>query len=125
MTFEKELTAEYLPIVLELREILDPIIGPLLWKEPMETRIVTHTERPPFARIGTSFGDGVALKTVDPDEVFRAFNTVARKHGFSQAPRVEWVDGGISLTADNGIGTTIETRVGQNLRIWVDSQELN
>lgn len=115
---------EHEPTVLALQTAIDPVVGPLLWKEPRDARLVTHTERPDFVRVGPAIGDGVALSTINPGAVLSTFNDIAAKHGLNPADAVQAVDGEYACTADNQIGTTLELRIGHDVRIWVDDEAL-
>ncbi len=115
---------EFEPRIRALQEALTTVIGHLLWKEPHDARLVTHTERQDFVRVGPMVGDGVALETIDPDAVLEAFNATVTRLGFPPAPAITAVDGELACTADDQIGTTLELRIGGDVRIWMDTESL-
>nr|WP_108870863.1 hypothetical protein [Tessaracoccus timonensis] len=120
----KRFEREFTPVLEQLRTSLEPAVGVLLWKDAREARLVTHTERRDFVRVGPIFGDGVARSTVDPDQVLKIFNKAAASADLHPAERTESVNGEFSWTADDQIGTTLELRIGRDVRIWMDTEAL-
>lgn len=120
----KRFEREFTPVLEQLRAALEPAVGVLLWKDAREARLVTHTERRDFVRVGPIFGDGVALSTIDPDAVLEIFNKAASSANLHPAQRTETVNGEYSWTADDQIGTTLELRIGRDVRFWMDTEAL-
>ncbi len=120
----KRFEREFTPVLEQLRVSLEPAVGVLLWKNAREARLVTHTKRRDFVRVGPIFGDGVALSTIDPNEVLEIFNQAAVSANLHPAERTESVNGELSWTADDQIGTTLELRIGRDVRIWMDTEAL-
>lgn len=112
---------KYLPVVFEIREIIDPLVGPLTWKMREEIKLVDHTERSPFLRIGTSFGEELKSQRINEKQVLSDFNTAVTKYGFSPAQQIAREDGGAALNATNDECAIAELRISPaNVRVWVD-----
>lgn len=120
MNFVDQLAEDYRPVLEAVRDVVERTAGPLWWTDPTEPRIVTHTERPPFARVGPLVGDGVATATVQERVLQNALDKLVRKHGFTGVDKLESIGGQWSATCRDGHGTTLEFRCGQDARIWVD-----
>lgn len=113
------------PQVEELQHAVEPVVGTLLWKPARETRLITHTERQDFVRVGPIIGDGVAMTTVDPDELRAAVAAVAARHGYPEPGPVVLEDNEYKLTVDDQIGTQLQVRVGVDVRLWADTEALH
>lgn len=116
----RQTARNYAPVLNGLHPIVEEHLGSLLWQERQDTTIADDDALGEVVRVGPVVAMGVALSTIDVQNLQEALAAYLRQYSFQVGPLRAMPNGELELTAEDAHHARFTLRCRGRLRCWID-----
>lgn len=117
----QQFTAEYGPLLDDLKTKLDTGLGPLTWSEREDAKLTTNHLNEPVMQAGMYRASGVNVPFIDRLRITKDMNAVLYEHDFPEQPEITGSSSGhLVFESTDGAHAKLTVLIKMGVDMWVE-----